>query len=134
MPLTTEKGHFGRVVSCNSYRRLLVSFHRVGRKNAGNPGPRPVHKDNAAVTGFGTGLCKDYAFGDLSGMSFKNVRLTIPAGENTASGGALSPALPAAGSSALGDLLFAERKLSGPVILTTPPHGGGREVSDRIFG
>lgn len=61
---------------------------------------------------------KDYAFGDLSGMSFKNVRLTIPPAKIRPQAVSRSPALPAAGSSALSaTCFFAERKLSGPVIL-----------------
>lgn len=47
---------------------------------------------------------KDYPFGDLSGMSFEGVRLVIPQSRGKA-------------FSARGDLLFAERKLSGPLIL-----------------
>ncbi len=49
---------------------------------------------------------KDYAFGDLSGMSFKNVRMTV---QKSGSNGK--------DFTTFGDLLFAERKLSGPVIL-----------------
>lgn len=79
---------------------------------------------------------KDYAFGDLSGMSFKNVRLTIPAGENTASGGAPEHG-PAGGP---GVQRFRRPAFRGAKTLRPghpgqrPPHGGGREVSDRFFG
>lgn len=79
---------------------------------------------------------KDYAFGDLSGMSFKNVRLTIPAGEKMASRRPGARPCRRPGSSALSATCFSRSENSpGPVILDNArPHGGGREVSYRFFG
>lgn len=116
--LTTEKGIF----AC---RYLVIATGGCSYPSTGSDGKmlEILARDLAIkITPLSPALApvyvKDYAFGDLSGMSFKNVRLTIPAGEKTASGGDPEPG-PAVGRefSAFGDLLFAERKLSGPVIL-----------------
>ena len=56
---------------------------------------------------------KDYRYGSLSGISFRNIGVTIHAQQSSESDSS------AAVRKVSGDLLFTERNLSGPVILNS---------------